>query len=460
MAALQYPTTIYGTGHSLSFTPNADNQLANTGYAYDGDGNPTTYDSASFSFDPEDRLVGIVSPSFSAGYAGDGSRTYVTASGTTTYFVYDASGFPLVEEDDTGTVQFSDLVGADGVRGRTLPADDTVFYGFAYDPEGNIVSTAENNDIYDTRQDSLIDPYGAVLGNYLDSTGSSNPFFNPFIFGGQWGYYYDFSTGLYLLGSRYYDAATGRFLNRDTIGYQGGENLYNAFGGNPVNEQDPGGTWTLNPFNPNFYTRSNWHDIVWGRVKLNQPSLPDAADNSAGLHAVQVPYAVNPLGLNPAAASAGFRKAAVGVAVGIVGSAAISAATDGIGRIAGGGAIAGAAEGSGGGLEIGLGTSEDGLPALKKVAPQALDFKQLGLAARDPEFGDKILRFMQSASKIHFSVDGMTNVNEILSADFLWPKGTTNWELRTIWNDPGLMAKTTFYMGGRAISAADVTNLP
>jgi hypothetical protein len=109
-------------------------------------------------------------------------------------------------------------VGADGVRGHTLPEDNAVFYGFAYDPEGNIVSTAENNDTDNTRQDSLIDPYGAVLGNYLDSIGSSYPFFNPFIFGGQWGYYYDVETGRVLHGHRVWLLFCGTSAFTNTTG--------------------------------------------------------------------------------------------------------------------------------------------------------------------------------------------------------------------------------------------------
>jgi len=60
-------------------------------------------------------------------------------------------------------------------------------------------------------------------------------------FGGQFGYYKDGATGLYLLGHRYYDPGTGRFLTRDPIGYGGGMNLYWYADGNPVNESDPTG---------------------------------------------------------------------------------------------------------------------------------------------------------------------------------------------------------------------------
>ena len=65
--------------------------------------------------------------------------------------------------------------------------------------------------------------------------------YDPVGFGGQHGYYRDYS-GLYLLTHRYYDAGAGRFINRDPIGYKGGINLYRFVGNNPINRMDPEGT--------------------------------------------------------------------------------------------------------------------------------------------------------------------------------------------------------------------------
>jgi RHS repeat-associated protein len=48
-------------------------------------------------------------------------------------------------------------------------------------------------------------------------------------------------TGFYLTHYRFYDPNTGRWLNRDPIGEDGGINLYAYVEGNPVNFVDPTG---------------------------------------------------------------------------------------------------------------------------------------------------------------------------------------------------------------------------
>ncbi len=59
------------------------------------------------------------------------------------------------------------------------------------------------------------------------------------------GRYYDGETGLYYYRSRYYSAGGiaggGRFLQPDSILYDGGLNLYGYVGGNPINNVDPSG---------------------------------------------------------------------------------------------------------------------------------------------------------------------------------------------------------------------------
>jgi len=65
--------------------------------------------------------------------------------------------------------------------------------------------------------------------------------------------YQDDETGLNYYGYRYYDPSTGRWLNHDPIGEQGGINLYDYVGNGPVNQSDPFGLSSVadpSPFDP------------------------------------------------------------------------------------------------------------------------------------------------------------------------------------------------------------------
>ena len=74
-----------------------------------------------------------------------------------------------------------------------------------------------------------------AFGNFLSSTGTWN---GPFGYGGGFGYQED-ATGLKLLGHRYYDSSTGRFLTRDPN--REGRNWFTYAHNNPVNFYDPTG---------------------------------------------------------------------------------------------------------------------------------------------------------------------------------------------------------------------------
>lgn len=94
------------------------------------------------------------------------------------------------------------------------------------------------------------DAWGACISATGDSDIAS---INPFRYRG---YYCDMETGYYYLQTRYYDPATGRFLNSDDIKYLGttdcsvGFNLFSYCDNNPVNRSDVNGhSWISDRFN-------------------------------------------------------------------------------------------------------------------------------------------------------------------------------------------------------------------
>ncbi len=75
-----------------------------------------------------------------------------------------------------------------------------------------------------------------AFGNIIGSTGS---FRGPFKYGGAFGCQEDGDHGLKLLGHRYYDSSTGRFLSRDSL--RDGRNWFTYCGSNPLNRVDADG---------------------------------------------------------------------------------------------------------------------------------------------------------------------------------------------------------------------------
>jgi RHS repeat-associated protein len=214
------PTLMRGTGHGY----NADNQ--DTGNTYDGDGSPKVYKGTACRFDPEQRLT--LDGSQANTYTGDGLRAQKQWSGGDTWFLYDGDDV-LAEENSSGTITAVDTFGEAGLawcHGRGNPDS-----GYLWDPMGDMAERVSVGG--SVTASSASDGFG-----YQYPAGTGDPFAGM---GGQFGYYRDQGTGedgLFLLTHREYDNATGRFLTRDPMGYDGGVNLYGYCGDNPVNEKD------------------------------------------------------------------------------------------------------------------------------------------------------------------------------------------------------------------------------
>jgi RHS repeat-associated protein len=192
---------------------------------YDVLGNPTSYRGHSLSWGMVRQLEAYDQNTFE--YNASGIR--VRKNGTE----YELDGTTIVKESRTGTV-IRYRYGVEGLIGFTyngtdyyytknLLGDITGIYGadgikyaaYEYDAWGNHTVTLDVNGI-----------------------GTINPFRYR-------GYYFDVETGLYYLQTRYYDPATGRFLNADRYVSKGldikNTNLFSYCGNNPVLRIDASG---------------------------------------------------------------------------------------------------------------------------------------------------------------------------------------------------------------------------
>ena len=118
------------------------------------------------------------------------------------------------------------------------------------------------------------------------------------------GYYYDAETGMYYVGSRYYDPQVGRWINADdssNLGAEGEILSYNLFAycmNNPINRVDVDGNWSL----------PNWAKVTIGAVALaGAIALTVATGGGAAAVAIGVAKIVGSVALSTAvSAGAGY----------------------------------------------------------------------------------------------------------------------------------------------------------
>jgi RHS repeat-associated protein len=197
-------------------------------FTYDAAGRTTSVTTSAgtttLSWDYEDRLIGITYPSTatnSFSYNAFGARVSKTdSSGTSTYARNGVSVVAPVLSD--GSLTFTPGISSnDGSSSRFSHGDI----------KNSLRQTTANETTTATKH------YDA-FGNPESSTGTWE---GSIGYGGPFGYQSDADSGLMLVGSRYYDASTGRFLSRDGTKY--GKNWYAYCRNNPVSFYDYAGAY-------------------------------------------------------------------------------------------------------------------------------------------------------------------------------------------------------------------------
>lgn len=227
---------------------NDANELVTLGgdsYTHDADGNLIGISgSRSFSatYDPENRPLALTRAVGTTEYRYDGlgHRVQAKAGALTRNFYHDEKG-RLLADIEIGAGAVANYIYA----GKRLIASGSVSNGFVFYHFNHIGSTLALTDAAGTTVGAFdYDPFGKVTAR--------SGVFTPFTFIGAYGVI-EGSEDLFFMRNRYYDARTGRFIQRDPIGHDGGQSNFYAYCGNsPINAADPNGLggifgWSL-PF--------------------------------------------------------------------------------------------------------------------------------------------------------------------------------------------------------------------
>jgi len=254
-----YQYTLDGVGNNVmeareepfapDFTPSHvdssfgnDNRIETAGsatYTHDADGNRTGQtgsNAATFTYDYEDRLTAVSgSINTQYGYDGLGNRLSRTKDGVQGHYILDAgAALPnVIAETDAGGAVTAYYIHGIGLCYKLLP--DGSIYAYHFDSRGSAIAMTDAAGQIANRY--AYSPFGEVF-----SSSEETP--NLFCFAGKYGIMEE-GGGLKFMRARYYDAETGRFLNKDLIGgdqtIPQGLNRYAYASNNPIMHLDPSG---------------------------------------------------------------------------------------------------------------------------------------------------------------------------------------------------------------------------
>ena len=199
-------------------------------YSYDAAGNVIGDGTYSYGYDDRGRLVDVDN-AISYRHNGLGQRVEKDNGTDTRLFVYDDAGNLIGEYDDNG-VAIVEHVWFAGAPVAVLEGSNA-FY--VHTDHLGTPRTITDGTSATWRWQS--DPFGSTLADE-DADGDATLLEYNLRFPGQ---YYDDETGLHYNYFRTYDPSTGRYLESDPIGLEGGPNTYNYVGLNPLSNIDPEG---------------------------------------------------------------------------------------------------------------------------------------------------------------------------------------------------------------------------
>jgi RHS repeat-associated protein len=231
-------SAVYPASGTQTASYNNLNQLTDlSGQAltFDADGNLTSDGQRTYSWDAENRLVGIAYPgqpgkATAFTYDGLGRRVSIAStpagggSAVTTSYLWCGSDICQARNSSNTPIRgYYD-------EGEYVPGSPAQPYYYGVDQIGSVrraFASTSSAPAY------TYDPYGVPLQSTAPVT--------DFVYGGM---FYNADSGLYLTRYRAYDPVAGRWLSRDRAGEKTDPtgNLYAYVGGNPLGQVDPLGT--------------------------------------------------------------------------------------------------------------------------------------------------------------------------------------------------------------------------
>ncbi|MGO8866374.1 MAG: RHS repeat-associated core domain-containing protein [Alphaproteobacteria bacterium] len=231
-SATVYPTT--GTQTASYNTLNALTNLSGQAFTYDADGNLLSDGARNYTWDAENRLVGMTYPGQTGkatafAYDGLGRRTAIsstpTGGGSAVTVSYLWCSARLCQARNSSNAVTREHY----AEGELVPGSPAQPYYYGPDQLGSVrraFASTSSAPAYS------YDPYG----NPLHATAPVT----DFVYAGM---FYNADSGLYLTQYRAYNPAIGRWLSRDPFGESSdpAANLYRYVNNDPVNVADPNG---------------------------------------------------------------------------------------------------------------------------------------------------------------------------------------------------------------------------
>jgi RHS repeat-associated protein/uncharacterized repeat protein (TIGR01451 family) len=225
-------------GQKLTNPMNHYTKVGGTSFSYDAKGNLLNDGANTYTYDYENRQIGMSGPGGNAEYVygAEGRRVAKFVDGVATYYVYDTR-YQVIEERAAGDQLLVRYTYGSGIDEPLTMERNGNMYHYQWDALGSVTEVTDATGNLVERY--TYDVYGAPsFYDGADNPLSGSAIGNPYLFASR---RYDSESRNYYYRARIYAPSIGRFLQMDPLGYVNGMNLYAYVGSRPADLVDPSG---------------------------------------------------------------------------------------------------------------------------------------------------------------------------------------------------------------------------